>query len=166
MEHYSIGLVWSDEDGGYIATVPELENLAAFGESADEALAEALTAIEAYVEAFVADGLLAPKGRKKSRYSGQLRIRLPRNLHRNLASAAEHEGCSLNTFIVSLLSQNYAFHKTAQIQRAALLGVRGSVAAQCKSESATQFFPIRERTVEQFPEAEDLTHSLQASAVQ
>lgn len=39
-------------------------------------------------------------------YSGQLRLRIPQSLHRQLALAADQEGVSLNTLLVHLLSGN------------------------------------------------------------
>jgi predicted RNase H-like HicB family nuclease len=41
-------------------------------------------------------------------YSGKFNLRLPRALHRTLADTAEHEGVSLNQYVVSLLSRNDA----------------------------------------------------------
>ena len=37
---YRIEIFWSDEDGGYIANVPDLRYCSAFGESYEEALRE------------------------------------------------------------------------------------------------------------------------------
>lgn len=51
-----ISVKWSDEDNGFIATVPGLPGLSAFGETRDKAVDELLIAAEAYlaVEAGVA----------------------------------------------------------------------------------------------------------------
>lgn len=38
-------------------------------------------------------------------YSGQLRLRMPRNLHAELSNEAGDENISLNTYIVTLLSE-------------------------------------------------------------
>ena len=38
---YRFDLNWSDEDDGYIAVCPEFPGLSAFGETAEESLAEA-----------------------------------------------------------------------------------------------------------------------------
>jgi hypothetical protein len=38
-------------------------------------------------------------------YSGSLRVRLPRHLHRDLARQAERDGVSLNTLIIALLER-------------------------------------------------------------
>jgi len=44
---YEIDIFWSDEDGCFIACVPDLENCAAWGMSYEEALAQAHVAIRA-----------------------------------------------------------------------------------------------------------------------
>ena len=43
-------------------------------------------------------------------FSGQLRLRLPQSLHRQLSQAAENEGVSLNMMLVYLLSGNHREH--------------------------------------------------------
>ncbi len=40
MSDYHINIFWSDEDGGYIADIPDLEACSAFGATAEEALGE------------------------------------------------------------------------------------------------------------------------------
>ncbi len=40
MNDYNINIFYSEEDGGYIADIPDLEFCSAFGETAAEALAE------------------------------------------------------------------------------------------------------------------------------
>ncbi len=51
MTDYHINIFYSDEDGGYIADVPDLEACSAFGRTPDEALAELGKAKEAWLEA-------------------------------------------------------------------------------------------------------------------
>ncbi len=47
---YRIEIFWSDEDGGYIANVPDLRYCSAFGESYEEALREVLVAMELHLD--------------------------------------------------------------------------------------------------------------------
>jgi predicted RNase H-like HicB family nuclease len=44
---YAIEIFWSDEDGCFVACVPDLENCAAWGMTYEEALAQAHLAIQA-----------------------------------------------------------------------------------------------------------------------
>lgn len=51
MYDYHINIFYSEEDGGYIADIPDLEFCSAFGETAAKALAELETAIAAWFAA-------------------------------------------------------------------------------------------------------------------
>jgi len=51
MTDYHINIFFSDEDGGYIADVPDLEACSAFGETPEAALREVKRAKEAWLEA-------------------------------------------------------------------------------------------------------------------
>ena len=48
---YHINIFYSDEDGGYIADIPDLEACSAFGTTAEEALREVQIAKAAWIEA-------------------------------------------------------------------------------------------------------------------
>ncbi len=50
MKDYHIDIFWSDEDGGYIADVPDLKMCSAFGQTPTEALAEVERARDAWLE--------------------------------------------------------------------------------------------------------------------
>jgi predicted RNase H-like HicB family nuclease len=60
MKDYHINIFWSDEDGGYIADIPDLEACSAFGATAAEALAEVERAKAAWIEAARAAGKPIP----------------------------------------------------------------------------------------------------------
>ena len=51
MSDYHINIFYSDEDGGYIADIPDLEACSAFGATPEEALAAAETAKDAWLKA-------------------------------------------------------------------------------------------------------------------
>ena len=51
MSDYHINIFYSDEDGGYIADIPDLESCSAFGHTAEEALAEVERAKAAWIAA-------------------------------------------------------------------------------------------------------------------
>ena len=56
MNRYPIEVFWSEEDGGYIATVPDLPGCSAWGETEADAIREAHEAIAAWLEAAQAAG--------------------------------------------------------------------------------------------------------------
>ena len=51
MTDYHINIFCSEEDGGYIADIPDLESCSAFGETPKKALAEVERAKNAWLEA-------------------------------------------------------------------------------------------------------------------
>jgi predicted RNase H-like HicB family nuclease len=51
MGDYHINIFYSEEDGGYIADIPDLEFCSAFGETPEQALAEVEQAAKAWLEA-------------------------------------------------------------------------------------------------------------------
>lgn len=51
MKDYHINIFYSDEDGGYIADIPDLKFCSAFGDTPSEALAEVLKAKAAWLKA-------------------------------------------------------------------------------------------------------------------
>jgi predicted RNase H-like HicB family nuclease len=63
MSDYHINLFYSDEDDGYIADIPDLDACSAFGQSAEEALAEVEIAKDAWLTAAREDGRTIPTPR-------------------------------------------------------------------------------------------------------
>ena len=61
MKDYHINIFYSDDDGGYIADIPDLAHCSAFGENPKEALEQALIAKKAWLEAAKKEGKAIPK---------------------------------------------------------------------------------------------------------
>ena len=107
MSKYAVTIKWSDEDDGFIASIPGIKALSAFGATKEEALSELNVAEEAYLKALEQAGKPLPMPDKVVPYSGQLRLRMSKSLHASLSYEAEDEGISLNTYIVTLLSERH-----------------------------------------------------------
>jgi len=60
MKDYHINIFYSEEDGGYIADIPDLHACSAFGSTPAEALAEVEVAKTAWIEAARAEGKPIP----------------------------------------------------------------------------------------------------------
>lgn len=60
MKDYHINIFYSDEDGGYIADIPDLDACSAFGSTPEEALAEVEKAKEAWLGVARDEGKPAP----------------------------------------------------------------------------------------------------------
>ena len=106
MLKYSMQVLWSEQDGEYVATIPEFPYLSALAERPEEAVQEAVQVLETVLEDMAARGHIPPEPQVLSSFSGQLRVRLPRTLHQRLAAKARIEDVSLNTLIVSLLAES------------------------------------------------------------
>ena len=63
MKDYHINIFYSQEDGGYVADIPDLEACSAFGETPQMALAEALRAKKAWLAAAGEAGKPVPEPR-------------------------------------------------------------------------------------------------------
>jgi predicted RNase H-like HicB family nuclease len=63
MADYHINIFYSDEDGGYIADIPDLEACSAFGDTPEQALAELKQAKLAWLEAARSEGKPVPPPR-------------------------------------------------------------------------------------------------------
>ncbi|MGB2845828.1 MAG: toxin-antitoxin system HicB family antitoxin [Candidatus Aminicenantaceae bacterium] len=68
-------------------------------------------ASEAYFESLKKSGRQLPDEEKIITYSGQIRLRMPKSLHAALASGAANESVSLNTYIITLLSERHVERK-------------------------------------------------------
>jgi predicted RNase H-like HicB family nuclease len=60
MKDYHINIFMSEEDGGYIADIPDLAHCSAFGATPEEALAQVLAARAAWLEAAKDEGKPIP----------------------------------------------------------------------------------------------------------
>ena len=73
MSDYSINIFYSEEDGGFIADIPDLDSCSAFGASPEEALKEVEKAKAAWLEAARSAGKPIPEPRYRPAVS-QARI--------------------------------------------------------------------------------------------
>ncbi|MDG6256680.1 MAG: type II toxin-antitoxin system HicB family antitoxin [Methanomicrobiaceae archaeon] len=66
MQHYGIVIIFSEEDEGFIAVVPELPGCSAFGETEEEALREVKVAVELWLDTARKEGrnIPSPGGKK------------------------------------------------------------------------------------------------------
>jgi predicted RNase H-like HicB family nuclease len=63
VKDYHINIFYSDEDGGYIADIPDLDSCSAFGATAQDALREVEVAKKAWLDAARAERKPIPSPR-------------------------------------------------------------------------------------------------------
>ena len=134
MNKHAISIKWSDEDNSFVATIPGIEALSAFGATREEALSELYIAADAYFETLEEAGKPLPPPETLIPYSGQLRLRMPKSLHSVLSFEAEEENISLNTYIVTLLSERHIEKK--------LLNTLASIVNSIDTIKLKKFFPL------------------------
>jgi len=119
-----------DEGGGYSITFPDLPGCYSDGATPEEAINNGRDALESWLAVAREFGDKLPK--PFSDVSGRFVQRVPRSLHAQLIARAKIEGVSLNTLVVSIVSQglgqrqaeiikdrssNYSLQRTAQKAR-------------------------------------------------
>jgi predicted RNase H-like HicB family nuclease len=97
-----------DEGGGWFAEIPLLPGCIADGESVDEAVENLNTAKKSWIETSIELGRLVPEPLTGD-FSGQLRVRMPKSLHRELSQRAKEENVSLNQLIIYHLSRGIGY---------------------------------------------------------
>jgi predicted RNase H-like HicB family nuclease len=101
---YRIVTEWHEDDSCFVARVPAIPGVAAHGPSPDKAAREAMIAAQGALEVMAEDGQAPPPPDSAAAYSGNIRLRLPRSLHRQLDEEATAEGVSLNQWMVTKLA--------------------------------------------------------------
>lgn len=92
-----------DEGGGYAITFPDLPGCCSDGATPEEAMKNGRDALQSWLAVAKQHGDKLPG--PFATVSGRFVQRVPRSLHAQLIARAKAEGVSLNTLIVSLVSQ-------------------------------------------------------------
>jgi len=93
------------EEGGYFAQIPDLPGCMAQGANVEEVVSSLEAAKRAWIEVRLDDGLEVPPPHETvEEYSGRFLMRVPKSVHRELATRAQRDGTSLNQYVLHLLS--------------------------------------------------------------
>ena len=96
LDHYTYRVTWSADDAEHIGLCAEFASLSWLAPTPEEALSGIRAVVADVVKDLRASGELVPDPIAERRYSGQLRVRIPPLVHRQLALQAAEEGVSLN----------------------------------------------------------------------
>jgi len=88
----------SEEGGGWFAEIPLLPGCMSDGETPEEAIASLNDAKKCWIESCLELGRPVPEPGAGD-FSGQLRLHMPKSLHRALSEKAREENVSLNQYI-------------------------------------------------------------------
>ena len=97
-----------DEGGGWFAEIPLLPGCIADGESVGKTVENLDAAKKSWIETSLELGRLVPEPLSDD-FSGQLRVRIPKSLHRDLSQRAKEENTSLNQFIIYHLARGIGY---------------------------------------------------------
>lgn len=104
MNNYKVEIFWSKRDSAFIAVAPAFDGLAVVADTRQEALQEAETAIQTYLQIYREDGIPIPPEDDVPEFSGQVRLRLSKYSHQRASQQAEREGISLNTYFAEAIA--------------------------------------------------------------
>lgn len=136
---YRVIVRWSAVDEAYVAEVPAVIGAGGDGPTEEEALRAAKESVNELLEVKREHGdPLPPSDLEQPVYSGQLRVRMSRSLHGELAAAAEREGVSLNQLIVTCLARAVG-RAQALAEKGAPAFAVGVTASNCSGLFSTNY---------------------------
>ena len=142
---YPVQLSQRDDDGEpyWFAEILELPGCMADGETPDETIGNLQEAKRLWMESCLEDGHQVPVPAEPHAYSGKLLVRLPKSLHRTLATEARREGTSLNQYVVSLLAgQSNADQQLREIRSTVDALAKQVAAANARSAVAIELLRV------------------------
>ncbi|MHB1712745.1 MAG: type II toxin-antitoxin system HicB family antitoxin [Acidimicrobiales bacterium] len=95
-DHYAYRVRWSAEDEAYVGTVAELPSLSWVAEDQAEAFDGIQRLVSDVVDDMLDSGEQPPEAIADRPYSGKFVVRVPPELHRQLALEAAEQHVSLN----------------------------------------------------------------------
>ena len=99
IQKYDYRVTWLEDDQAFIARVGEFPLLAAHGDTPHQALDEICFVVKEVIADLQASGEPVPEPYSLRTYSGRLNLRMPKELHRELAREAASQNISLNQLI-------------------------------------------------------------------
>ena len=104
-DRYTYRVTWSDDDNEYVGLSTEFPSLSWLASTPEAALKGIRKVVEDVVKDMRDNGEEVPEPIASRRYSGKFMVRVPPEVHRNLAIKAAEAGVSLNRLASSKLSQ-------------------------------------------------------------
>ena len=104
-DHYTYRVTWSAEDNEYVGLCAEFPSLSWLSKTPEAALKGIRKTVEAVVNDMKQNREEVPQPIASKSYSGKFMVRIPPEVHRNLAIQAAESGVSINRLVSSRLSQ-------------------------------------------------------------
>lgn len=103
--HYKVEIRWSDEDGVYLAHIPELD-ITTHGNTQVHAAKMAEEAIELHLETLQDLDIEPPVAAADKEFKGKFPLRLGKERHEDLYIKAQKAGLSMNEYLLSIIDRD------------------------------------------------------------
>jgi predicted HicB family RNase H-like nuclease len=104
-DRYTYRVTWSEDDNEYVGLCAEFPSLSWLAQTPETALKGIRKLVADVVKDMHDNGETVPDPIASKHYSGKFMVRVPPDVHRNLAIKAAESGVSLNRLASSKLSQ-------------------------------------------------------------
>ena len=104
-DRYTYRVTWSEDDKEYVGLCAEFPSVSWLAQTPESALKGIRKLIADVVKDMNDNGETVPEPLASRNYSGKFMVRVPPEVHRNLAIKAAESGVSLNRLASSKLSQ-------------------------------------------------------------
>jgi predicted HicB family RNase H-like nuclease len=105
LDQYTYRVSWSEEDEEYVGTCAEFPSLSWLDSTPENALAGIRKVVARCLADMKRSGEALPEPLAIKAFSGRFMVRVPPQLHRQLATEAAESGVSLNRLVAHKLSQ-------------------------------------------------------------
>jgi predicted HicB family RNase H-like nuclease len=104
-DKYTYRITWSEDDGEYVGLCAEFPSLSWLAQSPEAALKGIRSLVEEIIAEMTSSGDAIPEPIASKHFSGKFMVRVPPDVHRQLAIQAAEAGVSLNRLASAKLSQ-------------------------------------------------------------
>ena len=104
-DHYTYRVTWSEDDNEYVGLCAEFPGLSWLTKTQTAALKGIRNVVADVIKDMKKNGEEIPKPLAGKNYSGKFMVRVPPEVHRNLAIQAAESGVSINRLVSTRLSR-------------------------------------------------------------
>ncbi len=103
-DHYTYRVIWSEEDAQCVGLCAEFPSLSHLAGTPEKALRGIRKVVADVIENMAASGESIPEPLSSRQFSGKFMVRVPPEVHRQLAMEAAEENISLNRLVSAKLA--------------------------------------------------------------
>jgi predicted HicB family RNase H-like nuclease len=104
IDHYTYRLIWSEDDNQFVGLCAEFPSLSYLASTHEKTIRGILKVVVNVVKDMADNDEPIPEPLNSRRYSGKFQVRVPPEVHRQLALEAAEEDISLNRLVNAKLS--------------------------------------------------------------